>query len=404
MSRQIRFTFMSEGVSAVADMLEEKAPNTCNAIWDRLPVVAAAQHARYSGSEGVLLLPFQIRLAPENATSDVSPGDVAFTWFAPGSSYGVTEEITEICWFYDRDARPTMPEGPVPVNVFARFRKGSEEFYRVCRRMVWEGAKTLIVERVPEPAVEGPQDVEHCIIYRHPHGFCDQPFMARAGNGDLIVAFSQKMAQPEGNTDVDPASLPLFVRSYDEGRTWSQRPEAIGEYRICGMKLCGLNSLDDGALIALLARFNFAGASRKGTPEYEEYEAEIEGQNWIYTFAGAYQTISRNAGATWEEVQPATQLFRQQPEEPSVTHLSDGRTLKVFSRENRGIFVAVCEDAGDMWREYLLRPLPPGGKGFPVVTLLNDGSIFCVYPASDAAPLRGQPSGVCGIYGTRFRI
>lgn len=403
MSRRIRFTFMTEGVSALADLLEDKAPTTCNALWDRLPVVAAAQHARYSGSEGVLLLPFQMRLAPENATSDVSPGDVAFTWFAPGSSYGVTEEITEICWFYDRDARPTMPEGPVPVNVFARFREGSEEFYRVSRRMAREGVKTLIVERVPEPAADGPQDVEHCVIYRHPHSYCAQPFITRAGNGDLIVAFSQRTAQPDGNTAVAPDSLPLFVRSRDEGRTWSRPPEAIGEYRICGMELCGLDSLADGALIALLARLDYVAASRKETPEYEEYEAETEGQNWICTFKGVYQITSPDAGATWEEVQPATQ-FPQRPEGPSATRLPDGRVLKVFSRKNVGVFAAVREEAGNVWYEYLLRPLPPGKAGFPVIFLLKDGSNFCVYPAPDAAPLKGQPSGVCSIYGTRFRI
>jgi hypothetical protein len=400
---QIRFTFLAEGVSAIADLLEEEAPTTCHALWERLPIAATAQHARYSGSEGVLLLPFSLRLAPENATSDVFPGDIGFTWFAPGSSYGVTEEITEICWFYDRDARPTMPEGPVPVNVFARFREGSEAFYQVSKRMAREGVKSLIIERVPEPAAAGLHDVEHCLVYRHPHSFCAKPFLVRAGNGDLMVAFTQRIAHSHGNLALNPGSLPLFVRSSDEGRTWSRQPEAIGEYRLSGVELCGLDVLTNGTLVAQLARFDFAGASRKGTTGYEEYAAATEEQNWICRFTGIYQITSRDMGATWEEAQPISHHYHQHPAEHFL-QLPDDRSIKIFARNHVGIMVAIQEKSANRWNEYLLRPLPPGEMGFPQVIPLRDGSFFGVYHASDATPLKGEPSGVCSIYGTRFCI
>src|SRR5438067_396168 len=108
MPRQIRLSFPAEGVSAVADLLVEAAPRTCAAVWEALPVAGEAHHAIYSGSECVLVLPELLRIAPENATSDVTTGDVAFTWFAAGSSHGVERDFAEICWFYDRDARPSM--------------------------------------------------------------------------------------------------------------------------------------------------------------------------------------------------------------------------------------------------------------------------------------------------------
>jgi hypothetical protein len=143
-------TIVNEGVSAVADLLEEAAPNTCAALLSALPAAGPAHHACYSGSECVFRLPELLKLAPENATSDVVPGDVAFTWFDAGAAYGVTEAFAEICWFYDRDALPSMPEGPVPVSRFARIREGSEPFYAVCRRMRKEGIKPLRVEGLEE--------------------------------------------------------------------------------------------------------------------------------------------------------------------------------------------------------------------------------------------------------------
>jgi hypothetical protein len=150
MARRLRLTFLTEDVSALAELREEEAPETCEAVWAALSVRGEAHHAIYSGSECVLLLPEIVRLPPENATYDVSPGDVGFAWFQIGASWVVDREFSEICWFYDRDARPTMPEGPTPVNLFARVTEGAEAFYAVCRRMRREGVKPFSIERVEE--------------------------------------------------------------------------------------------------------------------------------------------------------------------------------------------------------------------------------------------------------------
>jgi CheY-like chemotaxis protein len=143
---KIRLTFPKEEVAATATMLWVDAPATCTAIADLLPVAGAVHHAVYSGSEVVLLLPELLRLAPEHATAAVSRGDVAYTWFAGGSSYGVDRDFSEICWFYDIDARPSMWEGPVPVNVFARIDEPAGDFYAICRRIRREGIKPFSIE------------------------------------------------------------------------------------------------------------------------------------------------------------------------------------------------------------------------------------------------------------------
>ena len=147
MQEEIVFRFLDEGVGASARLLgEREAPETCRAVLDALPVVGLARHGIYSGSEVYLVLPVLLAPPREHATTIVRPGDVGFLTVEKGSGYGIEEDYSEICWFYDHDATPSMPEGPIAVNVFARLHD-AEDFFAVCRRMRLEGAKGLEIGR-----------------------------------------------------------------------------------------------------------------------------------------------------------------------------------------------------------------------------------------------------------------
>jgi len=146
---QIRLSFDATEATCLATLLWDAAPRTCAAVVGLLPIRGLVHQAIYSGSESVLLLPQLVKLDKENATSDVRRGDLAFTWMAAGSSYGVTQDFAELCWFYDRDAQPRMWEGLVEVNVFARIVEPADDFYALCRRLRREGVKPLTVEAVP---------------------------------------------------------------------------------------------------------------------------------------------------------------------------------------------------------------------------------------------------------------
>lgn len=142
----IRLAFVDCGVSVLAKLLWDRAPNTCAEVTKLLPSQGPAHHAIYSGSECVHLLNQTLRLESESATSKVAKGQVAFAWMAAGSSYGVDKDFSEICWFYDIDAEPRMWEGPVAVSVFAEICEPADEFYAVCRRMRREGQKLFRIE------------------------------------------------------------------------------------------------------------------------------------------------------------------------------------------------------------------------------------------------------------------
>jgi hypothetical protein len=139
---EIVFRFPDEGVAASARLLREQAPETCSAVLGSLPAAGSARHGIYSGSEVYLVLPVLLAPPCEHATTIVGPGDVGFLTVEKGSGYGIEEAYSEVCWFYDLDARPSMPEGPIAVNIFARLHD-AEAFFAVCRRMRLEGAKRL---------------------------------------------------------------------------------------------------------------------------------------------------------------------------------------------------------------------------------------------------------------------
>jgi hypothetical protein len=146
---QLRLSFDATDAACVATLLWDAAPRTCAAVVGLLPVRGSVHQAIYSGSESVLRLPQLLKLDKENATAAVRRGDLAFTWLAAGSSYGVAEDFAELCWFYDHDVRPSMWEGPVEVNVFARIVEPADAFYAMCRRLRREGVKPLTVEVAP---------------------------------------------------------------------------------------------------------------------------------------------------------------------------------------------------------------------------------------------------------------
>ena len=146
MQDEIVFRFLDEDVAAPARLLREQAPETCREVWDALPAAGLARHGIYSGSEVYLVLPTLLAAPREQATTIVGAGDVGFLTVEKGSGYGIEEGYSEVCWFYDLDATPSMPEGPIAVNVFARLHD-ADAFFGVCRQMRMEGVKRLEIIR-----------------------------------------------------------------------------------------------------------------------------------------------------------------------------------------------------------------------------------------------------------------
>jgi len=150
MKKYIELEFVELKIKARARLLEEEMPRTCHELLKHLPLESIATHARYSGSEVAMLLSTDIKIGREKATSAVQTGDVAYVWLNQDDHYGLDDDVSEICWFYDKDSTPTMAEGPVRVNVFARIESDAEEFYKASANTRITGVRNVRISLIEE--------------------------------------------------------------------------------------------------------------------------------------------------------------------------------------------------------------------------------------------------------------
>ncbi len=158
--------------SAVAEMLDDVVPNTCDAVWAILPVDGMAIHANWAGRELMLHLEGDkiLRLPPEGPqrSGTTAPGDVVYFWRSPQMSRGkqlaysaqFQRELSEFAIFYgdpaglgnvstDPPRTGWNPELQV-ATLFARFVDPSPEFLLACEGGRHDGLQHLVVTRIEE--------------------------------------------------------------------------------------------------------------------------------------------------------------------------------------------------------------------------------------------------------------
>jgi hypothetical protein len=151
MPKTLVFHIVESDVSAIADLLEERAPKTCALIWERLPFEGRLVHGMYSGPELFILLDGLPGVGPENQVSRPLPGDIGYFHQEPGLYASSPHEVAELVFVYDRGAAIKGAEGHDSwVNLFAQFRPDSAAFLAASKRARKEGPWTLRIERGDE--------------------------------------------------------------------------------------------------------------------------------------------------------------------------------------------------------------------------------------------------------------
>lgn len=149
MPRTLVFTIVEADVSAVAELLDERAPRTCDLVWARLPIESRLVHGMYSGPELFIMLPGFPSVGAENQVSRPLPGDVGYFHQEPGLYATSPNEVAELVYVYDRGVAIKAAEGHDGfVNLFAQLRlESAGEFLATSKRVRWDGPFTLRVER-----------------------------------------------------------------------------------------------------------------------------------------------------------------------------------------------------------------------------------------------------------------
>jgi len=119
MRMQVKISFVEEGVSCLANFWPDKAPKTCQMLWDALaegPFEGMCIHAMFTGRE--LSFPVEhtrldpdisLNLPPENQIVFPIPGDLVWNAYQPYQWQGVPNPVYDFGIFYGRDARLLLP-------------------------------------------------------------------------------------------------------------------------------------------------------------------------------------------------------------------------------------------------------------------------------------------------------
>jgi hypothetical protein len=127
------------GLEFKAKLLEE-APRTCEAILAALPIEGRLIQARWSGEAAWLPMdPWGMEVPLENHTSHPSRGDLLYY---PG---GVSEREMLITY---GSALFSSRVGQLQGNHFATIIEGAERLAEMGRRVLWEGAQRILIERI----------------------------------------------------------------------------------------------------------------------------------------------------------------------------------------------------------------------------------------------------------------
>ncbi|MDX3694201.1 DUF3830 family protein [Streptomyces europaeiscabiei] len=151
--RHVEIALDRRGVRCTARLLDDRAPVTCAAVWDALPLSGDVYHAKYARNEIYALFPpFADREPPlENPTVTPIPGDLCYFSFAgtelATSAYGYDREVrpgatlVDLALFYERNNLLLNGDvGWVPGIVWGQVVSGLDEMAEACSDLWRAGA------------------------------------------------------------------------------------------------------------------------------------------------------------------------------------------------------------------------------------------------------------------------
>jgi hypothetical protein len=144
-------TFVATGESAVAELLDEEAPQTCDLVWSMLPLEAKAIHGMYSGAEVFTMIENAAPAFAENLVQLPLPGELLYFYDEGRGAAGRRKPVGEICFVYGRGVVLRGHEGiPTQASLFARipgdWKHDWNAFAQACRKCRWDGPQMLRIE------------------------------------------------------------------------------------------------------------------------------------------------------------------------------------------------------------------------------------------------------------------
>jgi hypothetical protein len=140
--RRILLEF-ERGGSFTADLLEEQAPETCQAFWDLLPIQQRLGHAKFSGHVIYIFPGINLERMENSRCVGVLPGEILFNPHVTNRPPHPKEVMIVYGPALIRDAF-----GYAPSNLFARITENVGEIAKIGRRIDEQGREFLKISRL----------------------------------------------------------------------------------------------------------------------------------------------------------------------------------------------------------------------------------------------------------------
>ncbi|NGN68239.1 DUF3830 family protein [Streptomyces sp. A7024] len=160
--RFIEVSLAKRGVTCTAKLLQDRAPITCEAVWNALPLGGDVYHAKYARNEIYTLIPTFAPSEPplENPTITPIPGDLCYFTFTDTQlgtkSYGYEQaaagyeqsaahqgrtQVVDLALFYERNnLLINGDQGWVPGIVWGTIVDGLDRMAEACQDLWRAGA------------------------------------------------------------------------------------------------------------------------------------------------------------------------------------------------------------------------------------------------------------------------
>lgn len=145
----------------------------------------------------------------------------------------------------------------------------------------------------------GARKIKDIIIYENDLFYSTFPSVIKNEDGEIIVAFrrapDRKIFQEQGSSHVDPNSYLVYVRSRDNGISWSEEPDLLFAHPFGGSQDPCMLKLKDGQILCTSYGWAFvreSGLGKLKQPVFSNREGSV--------FIGGYVLRSSDNGVSWK--------------------------------------------------------------------------------------------------------
>ena len=246
-----------------------------------------------------------------------------------------------------------------------------------------------------------PGILRHRVVFWDPHGYSAWPTILQCQDGEMLIAFCEAKRRTARLTHADPSVHGMIIRSSDQGESWSEQPEVIGDYQYYGMDDPGIMQLSDGRILVNAFRRSF-GPAASVDKRVDVRLTRVQPYQWAtgYSDDMTYIFHSLDNARTWlEPVHADVSPFKAACQLRPIVELPDGTLLlpcyEEFNRPSTSeskmtwtAYVLRSRDRGRSWGE----PAVIGAHGIHGIGY-NEPALLHLSSGRTVALLRTAPAG-----------